>query len=251
MSKPWLYTGRVVHERFGSLARRFSYPALFILFPLAQKQALNTSGVGLNRWRLMSWHEADHGLSGDVGETWARKVFQQAGIPDNAQLYLQTQPRILGFVFNPVSFWMALSEQHELLAVIAEVNNTFGERHAYVIKHPNGQHIRAHDVIRRDKSFHVSPFMPLAGEYHFSFEHRADRFIAKINYWADDQLTLKTVITGRPQELTARNITRTVIQYGWSTVMVVLRIHWQALLLVARKAPFYKKPPAPRNEITS
>lgn len=251
MSATGLFRGSVFHARYGDIRHSFRYPALFIVLPVQDIHALESRWFSINRWNLMSWYERDHGLSQLKGAAWARSVFNAAGISDNTTLYLQTQPRILGFVFNPVSFWLAKNTNDELIAFIAEVNNTFNERHAYLLKRADLAPIEPTDTLTCTKIFHVSPFMPIQGHYAFRISHSAEHFKASIVYHVDAQTQLNTSLEGNPEPLTSKHILRALCLHGWSTVMVVWRIHWQALRLLLRKARFYKKPEPPHQEVSS
>lgn len=250
MDKPWLYRGTVVHSRLLPKQHRFSYPAFFICFPLNEKQALNSRFFSLNRFNLFSYHETDHG-DGKDGEQWARKILQQEGIVNaTGRIDLMALPRMLGFVFNPVSFWFCHDQKEALQAIICEVRNTFGERHHYLLTANNSAGIDSNTELTTRKIFHVSPFFDVKGEYHFRFFQTTALRSASINYLEDEQLVLKTAITGHAESLSDRNLVKLFIGLGWFTVMVVVRIHWQALKLWLKGIPFHRKPPAPLKEIS-
>jgi len=250
--RPWLYTGSVFHKRYGAAEHRFRYPALFLCFPLSARPVLDSGLMGYNRFNLFSFHEADHGDGRDA-ETWIRGVLQDAGLARVAdgEVFLHTQPRILGFVFNPVSFWYCHDRDGALRVVLAEVNNTFGERHRYLLSAPGHGVIGPGTALQCRKVFHVSPFFAVEGEYRFRFTQAPGRRQVVIDYYVDGQRRLLTSVTGTPRPLNTADMLRAVAEQGWSTVLVVLRIHWQALLLWRKGAVFHRKPAAPDREITS
>lgn len=250
MNDAWLYSGRIVHARLGAGHNAFAYPGFFLCFPLAQREALRSRLFSLNRWNLFSYHDRDHG-DGDDPERWLRDILSRHGLDRaDGEIWLQTMPRILGHVFNPVSFWYCHDREGQLRAVLCEVNNTFGERHGYLLSAPQQAVIHANSELRSDKVFHVSPFCPVSGEYRFRFrQHSGYRHVA-IDYWQGDQLTLKTSVSGKAMALNDRHLLQTFLRLGWATVMVVLRIHWQALKLWRKGVTFHRKPNPPVLEVT-
>ncbi|MDI1302928.1 MAG: DUF1365 domain-containing protein [bacterium] len=250
MDKPWLYRGTVTHNRLLPRTHRFSYPAFFICFPLNEKEKLRSRFFSLNRFNLFSYHEADHG-DGRDGESWARQILQQEGINGaSGSIELLTLPRMLGFVFNPVSFWFCHDQQEALKAIICEVKNTFGERHYYLLIAENGLPINEHTPLRARKVFHVSPFFEVKGDYHFRFTQKKSLRSASIDYLEDGQLVLKTAITGKALTLNDHNLLKLFFSLGWFTVMVVVRIHWQALKIWLKGMTFHRKPSTPIKEIS-
>jgi DUF1365 family protein len=251
VSRRWLYTGSVYHARHGVAANAFRYPGLFLCFPLAERQQLKGRLFGVNAFNLFAYHDADHGNGLDP-EAWIRSILKVHGVDHaDGDIRLMTMPRILGFVFNPVSFWFCHDSSGALRAVLCEVNNTFGERHCYLVTPPDGGLITPETTLVCDKVFHVSPFFPVRGEYHFRFFPRSNGLAVSIDYFQDQQLVLATSIAGKARELTTPALLSTFFRLGWATLMVVLRIHWQALRLWAKGATFHTKPEPPRKETSS
>ncbi len=168
------------------------------------------------------------------------------------RIYLQTMPRTFGYMFNPVSFWYFLSGEDKLVAVLAEVNNTFGERHFYwTLNQENSGRLRK----RSEKVFHVSPFFPREGFYDFDFQYQLAAAKPKIksiiNYFnKSDELLLATWIEGTPSPLTQKSLRALFFKYGLLSMLVISRIHWQALILWLKKAQFYRKPDPGKPTIT-
>ncbi len=130
----WLYLGTVAHKRLGHATHGFRYPALFVCFPLSAVRQLRGPLFGVDRFNLFSFHQKDHGDGRDA-EAWMRGILREHGLDGIAsgEIWLHTLPRMLGFVFNPVSFWYCHDREDRLRAVFCEVNNTFGERHGYLL----------------------------------------------------------------------------------------------------------------------
>ncbi|MGH8493618.1 MAG: DUF1365 domain-containing protein [Moraxellaceae bacterium] len=250
MNKPWLFRGKINHARLLPKAHTFSYPAFFIRFPIARKTQLQSRLFSLNRFNLFSYHDVDHGDGGD-GETWVRQLLAKEGVNNSdGDIYLLCLPRMLGFVFNPVSFWFCHDAQGGLRSVICEVNNTFGERHCYLLQAPEGFCITADSPLQARKVFHVSPFFPVSGEYRFQFRYEDECSDARIHYQENGQLLLTTTLLGKAQPLDDRHLLRLFLSLGWSTLLVVLRIHWQALRLWLKGITFHRKPAPPAQEIS-
>lgn len=251
MSRPaWLYRGTVAHARLAPVLHRFRYPALFLCFPLSARAGLRSRLFSLDRFNLFSLHAADHGDGGDP-ETWIRGLLRQEGIQDaDGEIWLLTMPRVLGFVFNPVSFWYCHDREGGLRAVLCEVSNTFGERHCYLLTAATGRCIGNDSELCTRKVFHVSPFFAVSGEYRFRFIANGTRRTVAIDYHDEGRPVLKTVITGTASALGDRELLRTFLSFGWSTLLVVLRIHWQALKLWRKNVTFHRKPEPPLQEIT-
>ena len=169
-----------------------------------------------------------------------------------SSVWLQTFPRVLGYVFNPVSFWYGYRADGALIAILAEVSNTFGERHNYLLAHPDGRPIADGEWFERDKVFHVSPFFPVRGHYRFRFNLEAGRPRARIDYGDASGDLLRTAVSGIPAPLTGRRALTTFLRYPLLTVGIVARIHWQAArLYFGKRVQFFKKPLPPTEETTS
>ncbi len=264
-----LLFGRVMHRRLRPVAHRFVYPVYFCALPLADAAgrdcgsgpaALGGARSWLfshNRFNLFSFHDADHGArDGSPLLPWLRARLAGAGIAADGAVWLQCFPRVLGFVFNPVSFWFCHDRDGALRAILAEVNNTFGERHNYLLARADGQALGEDEWLECRKVFHVSPFMAIAGQYRFRFRagpgaHGDVAWRQSVVNLADaGGELLQTALYGRAEPLTGRALLRAFLRYPWLTLGVVLRIHWQALLLWRKHVPFFRKPEPPLEETT-
>ena len=159
--------GSVVHHRLRPSVHQFQYPNYFILLPMRSLQTTPEKDcpLAINQAGLLSFHHQDHGLGGANALSWIESVLQENKINDaDGEIWLQTYPRVLGFVFKPVSFWYCFNKDKILRAVVAEVNNTFGERHCYLL-----DPVSWAQTVSAKKVFHVSPFCDVAGHYEFNF----------------------------------------------------------------------------------
>lgn len=242
-----------MHERRLPWVHRFTYPVRFLRMPLSQWTTLRVAGLGIDHPGLLGLHSRDHGpRDGSSLLLWIRGMLAERGLADlcDGEVVLQTCPRVFGFVFNPVSFWLCHDRQGQLRAVLAQVNNTFGERHNYWVMRDDRTAIGADDHLLASKVFHVSPFFPVSGEYRFAFDQRDALSVVCIDYWDAGRLQLATRIGGRLDRLDAAGVRRWLWGFPLMTIGIVWRIHWQALRLWLRGAPFFKKPPVPQQQTT-
>ena len=187
------------------------------------------------------------GQAGDLEALAKKFLHDKCGFTAD-EVWLQTLPRMFGYAFNPVSFWLC-RRAGALEAVLCEVRNTFGEKHFYWI-HPEGG-VAAAGWYGTNKMFHVSPFFPVEGSYKFRFQFSAEKFRVDIQYFGPDQvLRLATWIQGQLQPLAQQTLLAILFRYGWMTPVVSLRIHVQAFRLWLKKARFYHKPVPPAEELT-
>jgi DUF1365 family protein len=252
LRRPRLYFGAVLHHRLRPAANRFAYRVFFLAIPLSNVAALRNRWFGVNRWNLLGFDFRDHGArDGTHPLAWIRALLAREGLAvADGEVWLQAFPRVLGFVFNPVSFWFCLDREARLRAIVCEVHNTFGERHSYLLAHPDARPIRPGEELAARKAFHVSPFCRVEGEYRFRFVAGAERSLARIDYRDERGDLLRTSIAGRAVPYTAGAILGAIRAHWWMTVGVVVRIHWQALRLWAKRVPFHPKPAAPARAVT-
>ncbi|GAB2902133.1 DUF1365 domain-containing protein [Uliginosibacterium flavum] len=250
---PRLLYGSVVHARHATASNAFSYAMFTLWLPLSQLAEAASPLLGIEKFRLFSFFNRDHGArDGSALLPWIRDILQQHGLSEvtDGEVVLQTMPRLFGFVFNPVSFWYCHDKEGGLRVVLAEVSNTFGERHNYLVAHADRRVIGPEDVLVAQKVFHVSPFFPVRGEYHFSFIRRGERLTVALDYFDGGQKQLTTRLISHEQPLTAGNLLRAWLRCPLLTLGVVYRINWQALRLVIKRVQFFTKPQAPREETT-
>ena len=250
--KPRLMFGSVMHERRRPAANRFVYPVFFLQAPVARLAELRGPLFSLDRWNLFSLHRGDHGpRDGGALEPWIRGLLAREGIgAADGEIVLQAFPRVLGYVFNPVSFWLCHDRAGALRAVLAEVSNTFGERHNYLVAHPDQRPIRPGDTLAARKVFHVSPFFPVQGRYRFRFAAGSGFSAAFIDYEDAEGPVLRTSISGRGAPLDTRRLLRAFFGYPAFTLGVIARIHYQALKLWWKGVPLFRKPVPPALETT-
>jgi len=243
--------GEVRHTRLKPARHAFRYGTYFWLLPMRALAREPQAIVRRNRRGWLSFHDADHGAGGEDALAWLDGLLRsqglwQADLPDG-EVWLQTYPRVMGYAFKPVSFWYVHRPDGGLHAIVVEVNNTFGERHCYLL---GGAQLGWGREIESDKVFHVSPFCETQGRYRFRFMRTAQRLIARVDHDDEGGPLIQTALSGVLQALDATSARRAF--WGWPlmTFGVVARIHWQALQLWLKRVPFFSKPEPPTQFAT-
>jgi uncharacterized protein len=232
--------GVVRHRRLRPADNAFVYPTWFVLLPMRSLRAQPCAGLPRNRRGLLSFHDRDHGDGRDDALAWLEALLAGEGVHDaRGEVWLHTYPRVLGFVFKPVSFWYCHRVDGSLAAIVAEVNNTFGERHCYLLAGDGLGYGR--ELVAR-KVFHVSPFCDVQGRY----MRTAERTVARIDHDDAEGALLQTSVSGRLQPLTPQSARAAVFGMPLMTLGVIARIHWQALRLWRKRVPFHGKPAPPQ-----
>ena len=242
--------GQTYHGRKGAVENGFRYGIDYVLLDAEAK--LRTPALfGRNKGGVTSLQDVDHGGPPKTGRgaAWVRDVLAQHDITGIKRIELLAQPRVLGHVFNPVSFWLCRGEAQSLAAVIAEVTNTYGDRHSYLCHHPDLRPISAEDRLAATKILHVSPFQPIEGSYTFRFDIRADRIGIWIDYKQGNGGLIAT-LTGKRQGLSNLSILRALLRRPFGARRVLALIHWQALKLWWKGARFRARPLPSTEEIT-
>jgi uncharacterized protein len=227
--------GQIWHQRSRPKDHEFRYRAFFVALPahVLLGPARGSWLFGINRRALISVSMSDHRM--DAQESLAKSL---PTLFENEQVTLFCFAKILGYQFKPVSFW--LSEQK----VLAEVHNTFGERHAYLLPREG--------PLEAEKRFHVSPFCDVKGRYTFEIQALPGHFSAAIHYFDVEGLPalIKTRMGGKLVPVNVRSILRALFGYPFFSLAVIAGIHWHALRLWIKKVPWFSKPAPPLNSLT-
>lgn len=247
--------GQTFHGRRGPVTNRFTYGVDYVLFD-AEADVATPRLMSRNRRNIASLSDRDHGGAPGQGKgaAWVREVLaahQMEGVT-NGPMQLLTQPRVLGHLFNPVSFWLCHDADGGLRAVIAEVNNTYGDRHSYLCVKPDQSVILPSDELQAQKIFYVSPFQPVEGRYAFHFEITSEKVNIRILYRQDSEAPnagLVATLTGARKPLTNRAILGAMVGRMGSRRVLAL-IHWQALKLWWLGAKFRTRPEPPAQEVS-
>lgn len=241
--------GHTFHARRGSIDNAFRYTVDYVLID-PEAQGPFPRLFSRNRLNLASVLDRHHGgpRGQGLGAAWAREVFAARGLTGEYALRLLTQPRFLTFTFNPVSFWLALRGD-DLVAVIAEVNNTFGDRHSYLCAQPGFAPIRRADRITAHKVFHVSPFQQIAGDYVFNFDITPAAIDIRIAHANGPEGVIAT-LTGPRRPMTNRALLAALWRRPTGAFRTLALIYAQALKLKLKGAPYRTRPLPPSKEVS-
>jgi uncharacterized protein len=247
-----LATGVVRHRRLRPVENAFEYRTYFLMLPMRSLRAQPCAELRRNRFGWLAFHDRDHGDGRADALSWLDELLQAEGIGDaDGEVWLQTYPRVLGYVFKPVSFWFCQRADGSLAAIVVEVNNTFGERHCYLLA---GESLAYGRDLRARKVFHVSPFSHIVGGYRFRFMRSrnsdGERCVARIDHEDADGALLQTSLSGRLAPLTRASVRAAFFGMPMMSFGVIARIHWQALRVWAKRVPYVKKPPPPEVFVT-
>ncbi|MEL6171589.1 MAG: DUF1365 domain-containing protein [Pseudomonadota bacterium] len=250
MSQAEHIAGYTWHGRKGEIKNAFRYGVDFVMLD-AEREMRSTPFFGRNRRGLFSLRDVDHGGAPGEGNgaAWVRGILAEYGLRQPHRIELLAQPRMMGYVFNPVSFWLCYDDAGDLRTVIAEVNNTYGDRHSYLCHRPNQGPITARDKMQAQKIFYVSPFQKVEGDYEFRFDIRPDRIAISIDYTRGKGGLVATLV-GERKPLTAFSVVKAALRRPFGTRRVMALIHWQALKLWWKGAIFRTRPEPPVEEVS-
>lgn len=234
-----------MHRRLFPKINQFTYGIYYLALPLSKiGKSLENTYLKYNRFGLMSFYNKDHGdRDGTDLRQWADKTLKSQNIDSvDGEIILVTMPRILGYVFNPVSFWYCFDKEQTLKAVICEVNNTFGETHTYVCAYEQNS-IERDTMMKTDKVFHVSPFLTRDGGYQFRFALNDKNMGAWIDYFHENgKKQLLTALSGTFTPMTRQSLRKAFWKYPLVTLKAIFLIHWQAVKLFAKRVEYVPKP---------
>ena len=242
--------GHTWHGRKGAVDNTFRYGVDYVMID-AEAEVTAPRLFGRNRGALASLWDNDHGGAPKQGRgaAWVRDVLASHDLPEPARIELLTQPRILGHVFNPVSFWICRDADEQVRVIIAEVNNTYGDRHSYLCHRDDLEPITPQDRLRATKIFYVSPFQRIEGGYEFRFDLRTDRIGIWIDFTGGNGGVIATLV-GPRVPLTTGGLLRACLRRPFGSRRVLALIHWQALKLWWKGAKFRVRPEPPTEEIS-
>ena len=260
MSDAKINFGVVKHQRLRPAKNAFGYGVFTVTIPMRARRAnpdlLQHHGLSDNRWGICAFYDKDHGLGEENSLAWIEKILAENQVNNiDGEIWLQTFPRVLGYVFNPVSFWICTKANGKVRAVLAEVNNTFGERHCYLLYKDSGEELYSGETLTSKKVFHVSPFCEVRGDYHFRFLFPQDsssgkNTVCRIELHEDGKPLINTSISGISRPLSQSNVILALMRYPLMSLGVIFRIHWQALKLWVKGVPFHSKPKPPELEVS-
>lgn len=247
-----LYRGHVAHKRFRPRVHQLAYRVFWTLLDLDDINILDKDikCFSRNHFNLISFYDRDHfdGTHDDI-RPFIETQLTRAGLTSSRwHISVLTMPRLLGYVFNPLSVWFCRDEHKELRAIIYEVSNTFGQRHSYLIR-VSDPHVPLIEQ-KCSKEFFVSPFLDMDMDYHFMIKPPQDDVMIAIATHDKDGVMLTASLKGERAPLTTASLLQAVLSFPFQTLKVILGIHWEALFIWLKGALFHSCPPAPLSSIT-
>lgn len=247
-----LYRGRVMHRRLRPKRHRLAYSLSMVLLDLDELDALDRRLrlFSLERWNLFSFRQRDHGEGSAVPlRQQIERLLDGADIAtDSLKVQLLTMPRLLGFVFNPISIYFCTSAGGGLAAIVYEVSNTFGQRHSYLLEVSQAPGTTVYQ--NAPKHLHVSPFMAMNQTYSFRVTPPGERLGVAITSRDADGPVLIAVLEASRQPLSDAALLRSFVAMPLMTFKVVAAIGWEALKLWLKRVPVHRLPPPPTEAVT-
>lgn len=238
--------GKVMHKRLLPRQHFFIYNVFYLILNVLniKNSAKQSKWFSYNKFNLLSFYEKDHSTrtKNSNGYNWILDIINNSNLKDKINLTsieILTLPAMLGYVFNPVSFWLLYNHNKELISVLYEVNNTFGYTHSYLCYKDDFSKIEPSDTLVAQKKFYVSPFFKVEGEYKFKIGLLEDKITLFIDYYVDNKEVLKTSLTGKLIAFDNKNLLKCFIKHPLLTLRAIILIHYHAIRLIIKKIPFF------------
>ena len=246
-----IYNGTVIHKRFKPKTHHFKYKIFSLLLDLSELDYLSKKirFFSYNKFNLVSFYEKDHGnRDGSSLVSWVKKNLEDNNInTEKVKIKLLCYPRILGYVFNPLSVFYIYNESEKLVSILYEVKNTFGEQHTYIFKVDNDQNLYQHNCL---KKFHVSPFIEMNCKYFFKLLKPGEKISVIIDQYQTDEKILYASQDGQRVDFNTKELIKSYLKHPLMTFKIILAIHFEAFKLWIKGIKFIKKKLKTKNNIT-
>jgi hypothetical protein len=245
-----IYNGTVVHKRFKPRIHFFRYKVFSLLIDLSELSTLDKkiNFFSYNRFNLISFFDKDHGeRDGTSLIEWVKKNLRENNIDaEEIKIKLLCYPRILGYVFNPLSVFYIYNNNEKLISILYEVKNTFGEQHTYIFKIEN-DNLLQHNC---EKKFHVSPFIEMNCNYFFRILKPSENISVIIDQYQSNEKILFASQDGKRADLTSAELMKSYLKHPLMTFKIISAIHFEAFKLWTKGIKFIKKKLKIKNNIT-
>ena len=245
-----IYNGTVVHKRFKPKIHFFKYQVFSLLIDLSELKILDQkiSFFSYNSFNLISFFDKDHGdRDGSSLIEWVKKNLKENKIiSENIKIKLLCYPRIFGYVFNPLSVFYVYDKNEELISILYEVKNTFGEQHTYIFKVENNNLLQ-HNC---EKKFHVSPFIEMDCNYFFRILKPTEKISVIIDQYQSNEKILYASQDGIRRDFTSSELIRSYLKHPLMTFKIIIAIHFEAFKLWSKGIRYIQKKLKLKNNIT-
>jgi hypothetical protein len=245
-----IYNGTVIHKRFKPKIHFFRYKVFSLLIDLSELSTLDKkiNFFSYNRFNLISFFDKDHGeRDGTSLIEWVKKNLRKNNIDaEEIKIKLLCYPRILGYVFNPLSVFYIYNNNEKLISILYEVKNTFGEQHTYIFKIEN-DNLLQHNC---EKKFHVSPFIEMNCNYFFRILKPSENISVIIDQYQSNEKILFASQDGKRADLTSAELMKSYLKHPLMTFKIISAIHFEAFKLWTKGIKFIKKKLKIKNNIT-
>ena len=246
-----IYNGQVIHKRFKPKVHYFKYKVFSLLIDLSELEILEkkVNFFSYNKFNLISFYEKDHGdRDGSSLISWVKKNLEKDNIQTNdIKIKILCYPRIFGFVFNPLSVFYVYNLENQLISILYEVKNTFGEQHTYIFKVTKDSNLIQNNC---SKKFHVSPFIEMNCNYFFRLLKPGNKISVIIDQYDSEDQILYASQDGVRSDFDTKNLIKSYLKHPIMTFKIILAIHFEAFKLWAKGIKFIKKKIKIKNNIT-
>jgi DUF1365 family protein len=246
-----IYNGKVIHKRFKPKVHYFKYKVFSLLIDLSELEILDkkVNFFSYNKFNLISFYEKDHGdRDGSSLTLWVKKNLEKYNIQaKDIKIKILCYPRIFGFVFNPLSVFYIYNLQDQLISILYEVKNTFGEQHTYLFKVTKDANLIQNNC---SKKFHVSPFIEMNCNYFFRLLKPGNKISVIIDQYDNEDQILYASQDGTRSDFNTQHLIKSYLKHPIMTFKIILAIHFEAFKLWAKGIKFIKKKIKIKNNIT-
>ena len=246
-----IYNGTVIHKRFKPKTHFFKYSVFSLLIDLSELNYLDKTIkiFSYNKFNLISFYEKDHGeRDGSSLKLWVKKNLEKNNIQvNNIKIKILCYPRIFGFVFNPLSVFYVYNSKDQLISILYEVKNTFGEQHTYIFKVTKDSNLIQNNC---SKKFHVSPFIEMNCNYFFRLLKPGNKISVIIDQYDSKDKILYASQDGFRSDFNTKHLIKSYLKHPIMTFKIILAIHYEAFKLWTKGIKFIKKKIKINNNIT-
>jgi DUF1365 family protein len=251
MTSSCIYNGNVIHKRFKPKEHFFKYKVFSLFIDLSELKELDDKlkFFSINKFNLISFYEKDHGeRDGSSLLSWVKLNLSNNNIStEKIKIKLLCYPRILGYVFNPLSIFFIYDKDENLISILYEVKNTFGEQHTYIFKVESENKLIQNNCL---KKFHVSPFIEMNCNYFFRILNPGEKLSVIIDQYDLEGKILFASQDGKRSDLTSENLMNSYLKHPLMTFKIISAIHFEAFKLWIKGIKFVKKKLKIKNNIT-